>query len=200
MHLKVHNRVAVIDLGSNTFHLLIVDLDSKRLKFVYRERSFVYLAQGGKEHINDDRFELGIRVIHDFVNKARNLGVQSIKGVGTSALRSADNAQLFIDRALQECDLEIEVVSGREEAALIYEGVSFELQTKIPMLIMDIGGGSLELIASENNQLSGLDSLPLGISHLRSLIHYSDPMTPEEHKEIKLSLKSIFLARFVMDQ
>ena len=183
------NRVAVIDLGSNTFHLLVVDLTISGLEFVYRERAFVYLAQGGKEHINQDRFEYGIEVLTRFTQKAKELSVREIRGIGTSALRSADNAADFIHKALSECGLEIEIISGTKEAQLIHKGVTAELQSEEPVLIMDIGGGSLELIASQGGEILGLDSLPLGISHLRSVIQYSEPITQEEYESISSLIK-----------
>ncbi|NNE25717.1 MAG: hypothetical protein HKN09_02635, partial [Saprospiraceae bacterium] len=165
-----------------------VDLTESGIEYVYRERAFVYLAKGGKDHIEQDRIDYGIEVLKKFVIKCATLAVRDTIGLGTSALRSADNAHEFISSVKEYCGLTVDVISGREEAELIHTGVVSEIKLNENLLVMDIGGGSVELIASEGQTIIDLMSLPLGISHLRSQIEYSDPMTVQEYKSIKSAL------------
>ena len=138
--------VAVIDIGSNTFHLLIVTYHSGSQSFeeIYRERKFVYLAKDGIAYLSEETIARGLVAFKELIEQCLQYGISlhNIKAIGTAALRSAENAQSFIDRAILECGVKIDVISGHREAELIYKGI---LHSRIDMedlsLIIDIGGG-----------------------------------------------------------
>ncbi|MBT8229605.1 MAG: hypothetical protein KJO50_05050 [Bacteroidia bacterium] len=179
-------RVAVIDLGSNTFHLLIVELGPSFDSFleIYRKRSFVYLAKDGIDRINDDRFEAGLECMKDFNALCKQHKVSSLTAIGTSALRSAVNGQEFRTRVLQETGIDIEIVSGEEEARFISLGITHHLESsECNYVIMDIGGGSVEFILMNDTVKAQEISVNIGISELRAKMKYSEPMTDQEFAE-----------------
>lgn len=178
-------RVAVIDLGSNTFHLLIVELGQGYDSFreLYRKRSFIYLAKDGIERINDDRFRAGVECMEDFKAICKEYNVVSLTAIGTSALRSAENGQEFREAVYKATDIDIEIVSGIEEARFISLGITYHLDTtESSCLIMDIGGGSVEFILLENKVYTKGFSVNIGISELRAKMTYSEKMTGEEFR------------------
>ncbi len=181
----VDNRIAVIDLGSNTFHLLIVDINyaTQSLDEVFRERVYVYLAKGGISKIKEDRFYFGIEVMESFKSKCDQLNVDHIHAVGTSAIRSAQNGKEFIKKVFNKTQISISVIDGLREAELISRGVlSFSKIDTSNWLIMDIGGGSVEFICNSGNKKFTF-SEKVGISELRSKLDYADPITNEEYSK-----------------
>lgn len=174
--------LAVIDIGSNTFHLLIVSYlaDSQKFKEIYRERKFVYLAKDGIEYLSEETMDRGLAAFKDIVLKCEQYGIvlSRVKAVGTAALRSAKNAKIFIDRVHSECGVEIEVISGQREAELIYSGVLHsDIKLQADSLIIDIGGGSVEFILSRGKTIEYYTSINVGISQLRHQFEYVDPLT-----------------------
>jgi len=123
---KGDNRLAVIDLGSNTFHLLIVDLDVNNQVFseVLRLREYVYLAQSGIEELSSQAVLRGLKGLALFLEKAKEYSVTKFKIIGTSAIRSASNGGAFVDQVYADFGLKIEVVDGQREAQLIYKGIT----------------------------------------------------------------------------
>ena len=176
-------RVAVIDLGSNTFHLLIVEIGQNGDSFseVFRKRSFVYLAKDGIQRINAERFEAGLKCMIDFKEICDRHDVSAVAAVATSAIRSSANGKEFIKAVGQKTSINIEIISGIEEARLIALGISYHLDlNESCYLIMDIGGGSVEFILMKNKEMIFSVSENLGISELRTKMTYSDPMTNNE--------------------
>ena len=117
-------RIAVIDLGTNTFNLLVCDL-SQGLQVVHSEEVAVFLGRGGIEKgiLSDDAMERGMAALARFADTARAQGAERITGFGTSALRNARNAHVLVERARSELGIGISVIPGNEEASLILEGV-----------------------------------------------------------------------------
>jgi exopolyphosphatase/guanosine-5'-triphosphate,3'-diphosphate pyrophosphatase len=176
------SKKAVIDLGSNTFHLLIVDANHQCM---HRERSFVRLAEEGIERIGDAAFQRGIEALLHFYEKLNAYNVQQCKVVGTAALRSASNASAFIEEVKEKTGLEIEVIDGKQEAYYIYKGIA----TVVPMhtgnhLIMDIGGGSVEFILVKDGTPVDSRSFNIGISQMFAKLAHSYPISPEERSNV----------------
>jgi len=176
------HRRAVIDLGSNTFHLLIADLDEAGgLRDVYRERIYVKLASEGIATIGDTPFSRGITALQHFRRVLDKYGVDQVTAIGTATLRRATNGPDFIRIARQEAQINIELISGDEEASLITRGVLAAIPPVTEhVLIMDIGGGSTEFIIASPAGVHWQQSFPLGVSVLRNGFHHSDPITAEE--------------------
>lgn len=175
-------RLAVIDCGTNTFHLLIVELQPDgSFKQLYRNREYVRLGQEGLDHIGDAPFHRGLDCIRLFDKIMRELGVEKHRAFGTEALRRADNGADFVQAVRDLTQVEIQLISGDEEARLIHLGVKqavpvFEGKT----LIMDIGGGSVEFIVASEEEVFWAQSFPIGVQVLFSRFHKNDPISPAE--------------------
>lgn len=161
-------KVAVIDLGTNTFHLLIIKKDDQGLlDEICRRRIYVFLGEQGLHHISKSAYQRGIEAIRSFIHLIQKHQVGRIKAVGTSALRNADNGQQFIKEIKAMFDLEIDVISGSQEAVYIHKGVSQLIKDKNHYdLIMDIGGGSVEFIHTHRGQILWAQSFKMGITVL----------------------------------
>ena len=176
------NNIGIIDLGSNTFHLLIAKVTSpQEFEEVYKEAFFVKLASEGIEKIGDKPFQKGIEIMVHFAEKCKDLQVSEIKAIGTATLRRAENASFFIQQVYEKTGIEVAVISGDEEALLIAMGVHLAIPfIKEKVLIMDIGGGSVEFIISEGETIFWSKSFPLGISILYNYFHKKDPISEDE--------------------
>lgn len=177
-------KYGVIDLGTNTFHLLIVEANSDgTFHEIYRKQHFVKLAEEGIQTIGAAPFARGLEVMHTFKQVLDEQQVSNLFAFGTAALRTASNGQAFIQQVKAETGIEVELITGDREAALIHKGV---LQA-VPfgaerMLIMDIGGGSVEFIIADEHQVYWAESFPIGVAVLFKNFHHSDPIAPQEIK------------------
>lgn len=176
--------LAVIDLGSNTFHLLIVARDDG--KTLFRERIFVSLAEEGIQRIGDAAFARGVDAIKHFAEVLTDYNVATIRAMGTAVLRSATNAPVFIARVLDATGISIEVITGLQEAQYIFNGISTTTDLQVGRhLIMDIGGGSVEFILVENGQIELARSYNIGLGELHNRCQHKHPITPSESQSIK---------------
>jgi len=185
-------RKAIIDLGTNTFNLLVYELDEVAgLRILHSEELPVFLGRGGIEKgvLADDAMVRGLETLREFRTMATDLGAERISGFGTSALRNARNAGAFTERVLRELDIPVRIILGNEEAELILAGVRQAVAfTSKPALVMDIGGGSIEFILATNKALMWKQSFELGATRLRERIPISDPITVEEESRIAAHL------------
>ncbi len=160
------NVIAAIDVGTNSFHLVVADVDDEgHFEVLTRERESVRLGSGGEDMkvLEPEAIERGIATLDRMQRIAVHAGAQSITAVATSAVREADNRNEFTERARIEAGVDIEVVSGVEEARLIHLGVL----AAVPLLdqrhlLIDIGGGSTEFIIGDGSEPLLLRSLKLG--------------------------------------
>lgn len=175
-------KLAVIDCGTNTFHLLVVDMQAgQRFVQVFKQRQYVRLGQEGLDHIGAAPFQRGVDCITVFKEKMEELGVEHYRAFGTEALRRADNGQEFVEAVKASSGVEIQLITGGEEARLIHLGVKqavpfFEGKT----LIMDIGGGSVEFIIASEDEVFWAQSFPIGVQVLFSRFQKNDPILPDE--------------------
>ena len=176
------NKIGVIDLGSNTFHLLIIEKGKNgEYHSIYKERSFVGLAENGIEVLSASAMDKGIIALRNFKEILKNNKVNRFSILGTSALRSASNSKSFLSRVKEELDLDIEVIDGNREAELIYKGVSQLIQPDEEChIIIDVGGGSVEFIAVEKGQLVWAQSYDLGVGVLYNHKEMNDPCTTDD--------------------
>ncbi len=157
---------AVIDLGSNSFHLLIADYSDSDSGFsvVHRCSEKIQLAEGIAQtgQLCDAAIERGINCLKNFKVHIDTHSPSKTQVVATQALRQANNSDVFIALAKKE-GFDIEVISGEKEAELIYRGISDPLlDTEGNRLIIDIGGGSTEIAIGKNQQAIFTASLPIG--------------------------------------
>ena len=181
-------RVAIIDLGTNTFNLLVAERNANgALRMLHSEDVSVFLGKGGIEKglIAPDAIERGLNALERYTAIAKELGAVRITGFGTSALRNARNASAFVSAAKERFGIDVQVIPGDEEAALILDGVrqAVTLTTK-PMLVMDIGGGSIEFMLATNKALMWKRSFELGVTRLRERFPGADPLSLEDQLRI----------------
>jgi len=121
---------AAIDLGSNTFHILIAEgsKDSKILHTVFKQRDYVFLSQNGVEHIDQDRYDLGIQTLQKYRKFIDLHEVSNYKVIGTETLRLASNGSDFVREVKEKTDFDIEIIDGLKEANYIYYGVNAYLR------------------------------------------------------------------------
>ena len=193
-------RVAIIDLGTNTFNLLVCGWENE-FSVIHSEEVAVFLGRGGMEHrmLTNDAMDRGINALRSIVEKARELGAERIDAFGTSALRNARNAHVFVARVKDEFKIDVRIINGEEEATLILEGVRKAVTfTAKPMLVMDIGGGSVEFILATNKALMWKRSFEIGVTRLLERFSPSDPITIEEHFRIASYLDTQLEPLFAM--
>lgn len=191
-------RVAVLDLGTNTFHLLIADVATgKKPRMVYQETIAVKLGEGGIEEgtISEVAFARGITALKFFKKCIDEYDAVIVKSAATSAIRSAANGLDFIDKVHAATGLALEVIDGDREAELIYLGVKAAVNMEDMSLIVDIGGGSVELIICDKHQIFWQKSYPIGAARLMSRFHRHDPISDAEVAEMISYLDEI-LAEF----
>jgi len=184
-------RTAVIDLGTNTFNLLIADINGANVEFVYKAKMPSKLGEDGinKSVLHEDACSRGVRILKEYKNIIEKHGVEQVHAIATSAVRSAKNKDEFIKNIAEKTGIQVEVISGQQEAELIYKGVNRTLKDENLYLILDIGGGSTEFILIENNQIKTLRSFPLGMARLIDKFKPSEPITNQEIWNIESFLK-----------
>ena len=188
----MNNRVAVMDLGTNTFHLLIAERSSTDFIEIVREQVAVKLGEGGinKGFIQPAPFERGIGAMQRFDELIEKHNVQQVRAIATSALRNAANGQDFIDDVMAKTGIVIEIIDGDIEAAFIYKGIkSGGILSKQNSLIVDIGGGSAEFIICNDAEILWKQSFEIGAARLMDLFHRTDPIPPESNDALNLYLE-----------
>ena len=175
-------RTAVIDLGTNTFNLLIADVMDSKFTVIHSEKEGVALGMGGinSNIISPEAFDRGIRALRHFNFMCIHHKVEVINAFGTSALRDATNSDLFIKQIKEELGISVNIISGEKEADLIYKGVLWSYDFRNPGVIMDIGGGSTEFIFANKEGITDLVSLNIGVSRIFQELKLSDPLTEKD--------------------
>lgn len=156
---------AAVDLGSNTFHLVIATIQLPRIRVIDRIREPVRLSSGLDVNycLDDESQARALACLERFGERLRDFPATKVRAVATSALRQAGNAEFFMKRARQALGHRIQVISGYEEARLIYTGVNHRLEGSTRRrLVIDIGGGSTELIIGEGGDPKKIESFAVG--------------------------------------
>lgn len=180
----MNDLVGVMDLGTNTFHLLVGRGSQVGFEIVHRERKAVKLGKGGinNSEILPEAVDRALSCMVAFRKKLDELGVSRFRAIGTSALRSAANSKEVIHLIRQSTGIDVEVITGDQEATFIYHGIRAALPLgPSPSLIVDIGGGSVEFILANDTSVYWQVSLDIGAQRLLEKFHRHDPMTPEEY-------------------
>ncbi len=158
--------IAAVDLGSNSFHLVVAQLrpDGQDCVVIDRLKRPVRLRMGldASGRLQPDAQERALACLSEFGERLSGIPRGDVRAVGTNTLRAAQNGLPFLVRARQALGHKIEVISGLDEARLIYRGVSRDLAGDGRRLVVDIGGGSTELIVGDGPEPGALDSVELG--------------------------------------
>lgn len=181
-------RVAVIDLGTNTFNLLIAEiLPNKTYRVVFNTKIAVSMGSGGmvKKLLSQEAMKRGIEALVQYQQKIEEYEIKNVYAFATSAIREATNGTDFVKQA-RSVGIEVNVISGDKEAELIYKGVQLALEIgERPALIMDIGGGSTEFIIATSDKILWKQSFLLGVSRLREIFNPSDPVSARQIEEVE---------------
>lgn len=162
---QIPTSVAAVDLGSNSFHMIICSLHNGKLQTIDRLKEMVRLAAGLDQHKNLDQItqERALACLERFGQRIRDFAPNSVAIVGTNTLRIARNSQQFINKAEKALGHPIHIISGIEEARLIYQGVAHSLGSNANnRFVMDIGGSSTEYIIGRDDIAHTKESLNMG--------------------------------------
>lgn len=186
-------RLAAIDLGSNSFHLLVANYHAGELQVVAKLGEKVQLAAGLDDHdrLSEDAMGRALACLARFAPFIDDIPLSHLRVVGTNALRAAVNSQTLIERAEALLGHGIEIIAGREEARLIYLGAAHALaDVHGRRLIVDIGGGSTELIIGENFEPLALESLHMGCVAFTKQFFADGEITEKRFRQAELAAMS----------
>lgn len=182
------DRVAIIDLGTNTFHLYVVEIAGGKSNTLYREKIAVKIGKNGisKGKIAPDAKKRAIHTLKIFRTVIDLFEVKHIRGVATSAIRSAKNGPDLIKEIRERTKIEIDIISGNEEAGLIFKGVQAAMKIPdAPQLVVDIGGGSVEFIIGNQQGVLWKQSFEMGAQRLLDKFHQTDPIPAESAEALQ---------------
>lgn len=190
-------RIAIIDLGTNTFNILIVEIDSdKTASSVFQTKLPVKLGEGGinANYIQPEPFQRGIRAFELHHLTIERYNVDRVYAFATSAIREASNGKEFVAALKQATGYDIEIIDGDREAELIYLGVRKAVRMHSePSLIVDIGGGSTEFVIANKDRIFWKKSFLLGAARLLEKFQPSDPITDAQIDELWTYLRGELL-------
>jgi len=181
-------RLAIIDCGTNTFNLLVIELlQTRAYTRIFNTRIPVKLGEGAinKGFIAAEPFQRGIEAIRCFKQEIENYGVEKTLAFATSAIRDASNGMDFVQQVKDLLDVDIQVIDGDREAELIYFGIKEAVKLNDTVsLIIDIGGGSTEFILANNHEVFWKQSFTLGAARLLEKFTPSNPVSADEVNDI----------------
>jgi exopolyphosphatase/guanosine-5'-triphosphate,3'-diphosphate pyrophosphatase len=182
--LIVMAKYAVIDIGTNSIKFHIAEKDAEGTwSVVLDEANISRLGEGlqATGNISPEAMKRNVKAVSEMTEKARERGVSDIVAVGTMCLRTAQNAQEFVNRVKDACDVMVEIIPGEEEARLAYLAVKSGIGLKDGRLVIfDTGGGSTEFIFGKGDQIEKRFSLNVGAVRYTEQILVSDPVTQDE--------------------
>ena len=182
--------LAAVDLGSNSFHMIVARLEHGLPVIIDRIRENVRIAAGldTDKMISEDASKRALDCLQRFGERLRDLPEENVRAVGTNTLRKARNSRQFLLRARQVLGKDIEVISGREEARMIYLGVAHSVDNDpARRLVVDIGGGSTELIVGERFEPLERDSLQMGCVRYTSKFFADGTISSEAMERARLA-------------
>lgn len=186
-------KVAAIDLGSNSFHMIVADVADGHIHVIDRLRETVRLAAGLDEqrNLSNEAKERALSCLQRFGQRLQGMPQGSVRAVGTNTLRSAHNAQDFLQQAEAALGHPIEIIAGREEARLIYLGVAhdFALTSEDQPLVMDIGGGSTEFIIGKGFETIRRESLYMGCVSMSVKYFPNGEISPKSLRKAEIAAR-----------
>lgn len=156
---------AAVDLGSNSFHMVIARVQNERVEIIDREKEMIQLARGinGDGHLSVAAQKRALACLSRFAERLRDIPRDQVRAVGTKTLRSARQSKVFMRSAEAMLGVPIQIISGYEEARLVYAGLAHSVSNDHNhRLVVDIGGGSTELVIGKDYEALCLESLGMG--------------------------------------
>jgi Exopolyphosphatase len=188
-------RLAVFDLGTNVFNLLIGCIEEGRFKIekIIKEPSFIGQAARFSNRLQEEVIESSIRAIGKMIDRYPGFEeVDIVRAVATSAVRDALNKEEFVNAVKERFGIDVEVISGEREATLIYKGIKESMFLyKENVLMLDIGGGSCEFIIADNEKILWKASFQIGVARLRGAINPSDPISVDDVARFEMIMEQV---------
>ena len=177
---------AIIDLGTNTFNLLIFNNQNQTPNIIFNDKIPVGLGLGGINNkiITFKAIERGLNAIKSFKKTCDEHQVNEVFAFGTSALRDATNSNDFLEAVKIATNIDIKIISGEQEANYIYQGVAHQYNCPSDFCIMDIGGGSTEIIDVRQKKIHNFGSHNIGIARILGLFSLEDPLSKNNISDI----------------
>jgi exopolyphosphatase/guanosine-5'-triphosphate,3'-diphosphate pyrophosphatase len=190
---KEAQRVAVIDIGSNSTRLLVADVADGRVSPVERRSTVTRLGRGVdlSGQLAAEAIDATCAAIGPYVVTLRELGAEKMDAIATSAVRDATNGSAFVAELRERFALSARVLDGDEEARMTYLGATSEHSPEVPTLVIDIGGGSTELIVGEGREAEWHVSLQAGVGRHTERHLVDDPPTPVELEALASDLRGL---------
>lgn len=186
-------RISIIDLGTNTFNLLVAEvLTDKQINMLHRSKYPVKIGEGGinQNYITKEAQERAYLAFAEMKQIMNSYQTVKTFGFATSAIRTANNGVDFVNKIHQDFDIDIAIISGDREAELIYYGMREAVGLDDELVaILDIGGGSNEIIIANSEKIFWKKSYPIGMTRLLEKFQPSNPISLDEINEIELFLK-----------
>jgi exopolyphosphatase/guanosine-5'-triphosphate,3'-diphosphate pyrophosphatase len=189
-------RVASIDIGTNTILLLIAKAEGGEIHPLFEIETVARLGEGVQRNgiLLQEAMDRGLQTLAQYLKWCKEMGVEKIFTVGTSALREAKNSEIFLRMSMEKLDLAIEIISGEEEAQLSFLAVTKDLQeVEESIFVVDVGGGSTEFILGRDNRIIQWGSLPLGSVRFTEQFLLSDPVQEEEWRKMEDEIHQLLL-------
>jgi len=188
-------KLAAIDIGTNSIHMIVVQINSNlTFDVIEREKEMVKLGEGvfATNRLSDRAYKEGLEVIKRYVQLADQLGVDEIITAATSATREARNGGEFLDAIVKKTGIAPQVISGKEEARLIFLAVrqAIALHGK-KALVLDIGGGSTEAVVGDEGEVLFRSSVKLGVRRLLDMIDHQGPIGKEALKVLEAHIQQV---------
>ena len=194
-------KIGIIDLGTNTFNLLLAEVKEQNYTIFYKTKIAVKLGEGGitKGFIAQVPYKRGIEALTQYKAKLTEENITEFYAVATSAIRSAENGSDFVNEAQDTLGILINVIDGDTEADLIYQGVKQAMNLEdSPKLIIDIGGGSTEFIIANSEETFWRKSYKLGAARLLETYNPANPINIEDISAIDAHLEETLVEMIEM--
>jgi exopolyphosphatase / guanosine-5'-triphosphate,3'-diphosphate pyrophosphatase len=190
-------RVAAVDLGTNSTRLLVADVNSGQIHDVVRQTRVTRLGEGvdARRRLLPLPIARVRNVLTDFRKTIEQLGTERVLAIATSAIRDADNGEAFLGEIEWSYGFATRLLTGHDEALLTYRGVTSDRPVGEGTVIVDLGGGSTELVAANANSLRWHDSLDIGSVRLTERFLHSDPPTDEELEACAHAVRALLAER-----
>jgi exopolyphosphatase/guanosine-5'-triphosphate,3'-diphosphate pyrophosphatase len=189
-------RLAAIDIGSNSIRLLVAEVaPDGNYRVLDDEKQTTRLAHGlaRTAQLSEEAIQLSLEALGRMKAIAEGYGARRLEIIATSAVREAENRQHFLDLARQRLGLEIEVIPGSEEGELSFASAAHHFDLKgLDVAVMDLGGGSAELIFAARGVVEEIRTLPLGAVRVTESVIRSDPLTDADYKRLKKYIRKWF--------
>ncbi|WP_430884749.1 Ppx/GppA family phosphatase [Fusibacter sp. JL216-2] len=194
-------RVAAIDIGTNSIRLLKAEIIDGQLKSGNKALEMTRIGEGVNEtgELSEAGMARSVKALKEFYEEAKTWGAQRVYALATSAVRDAQNRETFIKRVKEACGLDIEVISGDQEAKIGFLGVLAGVgSVEGKILVIDVGGGSTELIVGDSQGITLAKSVNVGAVRMTGKHIKTDPITDSEYLAVKKDIEDI--TRSVLDE